>query len=112
MKTNVSPTSLSTYRDLQSCMGEWEWNVYCAIRANPRKTRRELAELLDTDSSSVSGRVNSLTEAGLVLEDREGTYCSITGKRAGRLYVNNRWRESYLSWSKQLRNQKSFRLCA
>ena len=87
MKTNVAVTSIRTYRDLRGVLGDWEWKVYLAIREHPGKTRRELARILQTDSSSIAGRVNPMVEAGLVAEERLGTICSISGRPAGRLTV-------------------------
>jgi DNA-binding MarR family transcriptional regulator len=88
VKTNVAVTSIKTYHDLRGVLGEWEWRVYLAIRKHPNLTRREIADLLGTDSSSVAGRVHPMVESGLVVEHREGTVCSITGKRAGRLMAS------------------------
>lgn len=95
MKTNVAITSLKTYHDLQGVLGEWEWRVYLAIRQHPGKTRRELAVLLNTDSSTVSGRVHAMVQSGLLIEERAGTRCSVSGKRAGRLTAARDWKRRF-----------------
>lgn len=81
MRTNVRETSLDTYHSLQSKFGAQTCKIMTLINDNPQHdfTRREIANQLSIETSSVSGRVNQLVHDGELIELPIKRKCSITG---------------------------------
>lgn len=81
MRTNVRESSISTYHSLQSKFGAQTCKIMAFIHANPDAnfTRREIANQLSIETSSVSGRVNQLVHDGDLIELPIKRKCSITG---------------------------------
>jgi DNA-binding MarR family transcriptional regulator len=81
MQTNVRPTSIDTYHSLKSKFGAQACKIMAFMKDNAHLTftRRELAECLELETSSVSGRVNQLVKDGDLIELTEKRKCSITG---------------------------------
>jgi len=83
----VSATSKKAYWEIKAegITADQERKVFRIICMNKKPvTRKELADYLSMDASTVGARVNQLVASGHVIECEKRT-CKITGRTAGTL---------------------------
>lgn len=97
-KTNVRDSSLVAYRELQSHLGKQERMILQAIINLGNPTRREIAEYLEMQASSVSGRVFGLmhpvdhrtgNELKPIVMENGKRKCKVSGKMTATLTIAN-----------------------
>jgi predicted HTH transcriptional regulator len=67
MKTNVASTSLAAYDAIAGTLtAECHKKIVEAMQSGDFFTRKQIARILDMETSSVSGRVNELIELGVI----------------------------------------------
>jgi predicted transcriptional regulator len=84
-KTKMKKTSIECYYENQPVFGAQALAVLKAVDKLGSPTRREIAEHLGIQASSVSGRVNALL--GTVLIEGEKRRCSVSGIMASPLRI-------------------------
>lgn len=85
----MKQTSLNAYRELQERGKHLTQmaTIYEYILANGAATRRQIANDLEMDTSSVSGRVNDMLKTNAVFVSGKGT-CPISKKTVEIIEVN------------------------
>ena len=87
MLTNMQQTSLSAYREIQSSgkLGTQQQLILERIRASNAKygehdfSLQEIAAITKLPINAVSGRVNDLKKAGMLVESNKRA-CKVTGR--------------------------------
>lgn len=85
MRHRVADTSREAYHSTAGMQATQQMAVLEDIRRHPGTTRREVAQRLGFEASSVSPRVNLLVATDAVVE-REKRKCSVTGRKAWTLF--------------------------
>lgn len=68
-KTNVKETSIMAFKDLKKkkALGKMQLLIYNSMSNNKLYTRKQLARLLNLDTSTMSARINELVNSNYIL---------------------------------------------